>query len=106
MRTENSGVAFGFLGGGGALVVALTLVVLAAVLTWFWRQPDRAGLWLAAGLLAGGAVGNLIDRARMGAVTDFIDPPWWPAFNLADVAITRGGGVLILVSLAPGAEPA
>ena len=104
VRTENSGVAFGFLGGGGALVVVLTVAVLLAVLVWVWRQPGRPGLWLAAGLLAGGAVGNLIDRARLGAVTDFIDPPAWPAFNLADVAITVGVAVLVLVTLAPSAE--
>jgi signal peptidase II len=104
VRTENSGVAFGFLGGGGALVVVLTVAVLIAVLVWLWRQPGRPGLWLAAGLLAGGAVGNLIDRARLGAVTDFIDPPLWPAFNVADVAITLGVAVLVLVTLAPPAE--
>ncbi len=104
VRTENRGVAFGFLGGGGALVATLTVVVLIAVLVWLWRQPERPGLWLAAGMLAGGAVGNLIDRARLGAVTDFIDPPAWPAFNMADVAITLGVVVLVTVSLAPASE--
>jgi signal peptidase II len=105
VRTENRGVAFGFLGGGGALVVVITVAVLLAVLTWLWRQPGRPGLWLAAGLLAGGALGNLIDRARLGGVTDFIDPPAWPAFNVADVAITLGVAVLILVTLAPRESP-
>jgi signal peptidase II len=104
VRSENRGVAFGFLGGGGALVVALTVAVLIAVLVWLWRQPGRPGLWLAAGLLAGGAVGNLIDRARLGAVTDFIDLPLWPAFNFADIAITLGVVVLVLVTLAAPAE--
>jgi len=104
VRTQNKGVAFGFLGGGGSVVVVLTVAVLAAVIVWLWRQPARPGLWLAAGLLAGGAVGNLIDRARLGAVTDFIDPPLWPAFNVADMAITVGVLVLVLVTLAQPAE--
>lgn len=98
-HAENSGVAFGFLGGGGAPVVAITAIALALVLGWFWRNPARPGLWLATGLIAGGAVGNLIDRVRIGAVTDFIDPPLWPTFNLADVAITLGALIVIFVSL-------
>ncbi len=98
-HTENSGVAFGFLGGGGGGLVAITAVALVLVLVWFWRNPSRPGLWLATGLIAGGAVGNLIDRVRIGAVTDFIDPPLWPTFNVADVAITLGAVIVILVSL-------
>ena len=54
-------------------------------------------MWVAAGLLAGGAIGNLADRIRADAVTDFVDLPPWPPFNLADVAITAG--VLLLVFL-------
>ena len=57
---------------------------------WFATDPTGRGLWLPIGLLAGGAIGNLIDRIRDGAVTDFIDPPRWPAFNVADIAITLG----------------
>ena len=64
-------------------------------------RPEPPGLWLAVGLLAGGALGNLIDRVRTDAVTDFIDPPLWPTFNLADVAITLGALGLILVSMSP-----
>lgn len=100
-RVMNHGVAFGFLGGGGAPVVAVTVAALAFVVTWFARNPLRPGLWLAVGLIAGGAVGNLADRVRDGAVTDFIDPPLWPAFNLADVAITTGAVALVLIALAP-----
>jgi len=93
-RVANQGVAFGFLGGGGPVVVAVTVAALLFVLGWFAFNPLRPGLWLAVGLIAGGALGNLADRARSGAVTDFVDPPLWPAFNVADVAITFG--VLIL----------
>ena len=87
----NSGVAFGlFSGGGDALVVAFTALALGLIVGWFSLDTLRPGLWLAVGLLAGGALGNLADRVCDGAVTDFIDPPAWPAFNLADVAITAG----------------
>jgi signal peptidase II len=101
-HAKNTGVAFGFLGGGGALVIAITVFVLALVVVWFWRNPDRPGLWLATGLIAGGAIGNLIDRIRIGSVTDFIDPPLWPTFNVADMAITLGAIIIVLVTL--GAE--
>jgi signal peptidase II len=93
---SNEGIAFGFLGDGGALVLAITIGALVAMLVWFARQPARPGLWLAVGLLAGGALGNLADRVRVDAVTDFIDPPLWPAFNVADIAITLGAVVLVL----------
>jgi signal peptidase II len=100
-RVANHGVAFGFLGGGGAPVVLITVAALAFVVAWFARDPVRPGLWLAVGLIAGGALGNLADRARDGAVSDFLDPPLWPAFNLADVAITVGAIALVLIALAP-----
>jgi signal peptidase II len=100
-EVSNRGVAFGFLGGGGAAVVVVTAVALGLVLAWFASDPARPGMWLAVGLLAGGALGNLADRARLGAVTDFIDPPLWPAFNLADIAISVGAITLVLIALAP-----
>lgn len=93
----NSGIAFGLFGGGEGLVIAITLVALSLLFIWFSRDPTRPGLWPAVGLLAGGALGNLADRLRDGAVVDFIDPPRWPAFNLADVAITLGVALLLLV---------
>jgi signal peptidase II len=80
-------------------VLAVTIVALALVLVWFAVDPGRPELWLAVGLLAGGALGNLADRVRADAVTDFIDPPLWPTFNLADVAITLGAVGLVLISL-------
>ena len=86
-------------------MVIVTIAALGLVLAWFWRNPGRPGLWLAAGLIAGGALGNMIDRVRIGAVTDFLDPPLWPAFNVADVAITAGAAILVLVTLAPERAP-
>jgi signal peptidase II len=93
----NTGIAFGLFGGGEALVIAITLVALSLLFVWFARDPGRPGLWPAVGLLAGGALGNLADRVRDGAVVDFIDPPRWPAFNLADLAITLGVALLLLL---------
>lgn len=93
--THNSGVAFGLASGGGGALIALTVVALLFVGILFARNPTRPGMWIAVGLLAGGALGNLVDRVRASAVTDYIDVFSWPPFNLADVAVTLG--VLILV---------
>jgi signal peptidase II len=95
--SHNRGVAFGLAGGAGAPLVLVTLLALGVVGYLFARNPTRPGMWIAAGLLAGGAIGNLVDRVRAGEVTDYVDLPPWPAFNLADVAITAG--VLLLVFL-------
>jgi signal peptidase II len=101
-RVTNSGIAFGLLDeGSDALVLAITIVSLALVVGWFAVSPTRPYFWLGVGLLTGGALGNLADRIRIDAVTDFLDPPLWPAFNLADVAITAGVAVLVLAALAP-----
>jgi signal peptidase II len=96
-NVRNSGVAFGLLAGGEALVLAFTLGTLALVLAYFGLNPQRRGLWQSVGLLSGGALGNLADRVRSGTVIDFLDPPWWPAFNLADVAIVLGVAMLALI---------
>lgn len=93
---HNRGVAFGLADGGGAALVALTVVALLFVGALFARNPIRPGMWLAIGLLAGGALGNLADRVRVGEVTDYIDVLTWPPFNLADVSITLGVAVLAL----------
>lgn len=95
--SHNSGVAFGLAGGAGLPLVVIPLLALGVVAYLFARDPTRPWMWVATGLLAGGAVGNLIDRVHADAVTDFIAVGSWPAFNLADVAITTG--VLLLVGL-------
>lgn len=87
---HNKGVAFGALAGGGAIVAALTGVALGAIVVYFVMRSRTEYLWLPVGLLLGGALGNLLDRARDGAVTDFIDPVLWPAFNVADSCIVIG----------------
>ena len=100
----NPGLAFGLLGGLPAgwrwVVAALSLAALAVLVRVALRvmpTGGRVGL-VAVGLIFGGAVGNLIDRARFGAVVDFVDVHWrgyhWPAFNVADSAITVGVALL------------
>lgn len=95
--SHNRGIAFGLAGGAGAPLILIALGGLAIIGYLFARQPTRPGMWVAAGLLAGGAIGNLLDRIASDAVTDYIDVSVWPAFNLADIAITCG--VLLLVVL-------
>ena len=92
--SHNSGVAFGLAAGGGTRLVLVTALALGVVGYLFSRDPARPGMWAAAGLLAGGALGNLADRIRADAVTDYIAIGSWPAFNVADVAVTTG--VLLL----------
>ena len=94
-NTRNSGVAFGALEGGGLVVAILIGVSLTLLLGYFALHRDMPLLWLPIGLLLGGALGNLADRAREGAVIDFIDPVAWPAFNVADACIVVG--VLLLL---------
>jgi lipoprotein signal peptidase len=95
--SHNRGVAFGLAGGAGVGLVLVTLGALAVIGFLFSRKPERPGMWVAVGLLAGGALGNLADRIRADAVTDYVAVGSWPPFNLADAAITCG--VLLLVLL-------
>jgi len=87
---RNKGVAFGALKGAGLVVLALTMLALAGLLVYFALNTTRDRLWLPVGMVVGGALGNLADRARIGAVIDWIDPKFWPAFNVADAAIVLG----------------
>jgi signal peptidase II len=99
VEVRNDGVAFGLLGGGEALVIVITLAALALVAAYYALDPARPGLWIGIGLLAGGALGNLADRLREGSVIDFLDPPAWPAFNVADVAIVAGIATIVLLQM-------
>lgn len=107
--TYNTGVSFGLLGGQRDwqpwLLSGLALIIVAALLLWLRRQ-ERPLPALAVGLIAGGAIGNVIDRLLHRAVVDFLDlhvAGWhWPAFNIADSAITIGVALLLLDGLFPG----
>jgi signal peptidase II len=96
-NTRNTGVAFGAFEGGGLVVAILIGVSLTLLLAYFAIHREMPWLWLPVGLLLGGALGNLADRAREGAVIDFIDPVAWPAFNVADACIVVGVLALLWV---------
>ncbi len=92
----NTGAAFGILEGAGALLIVASVVGVALILVYLFN-PGMASPLVRAGLalMLGGAIGNLIDRAGDGKVTDFIKFPEWPAFNVADSAITIGAIILV-----------
>lgn len=98
VHTRNSGVAFGAFEDQIAVVVVLIALAVAALVAYFATHRDSPWVWLPTGLLAGGAVGNVVDRVREGFVTDFVKLPYWPAFNVADLAITLGVLSLLLVA--------
>jgi len=97
VNVRNTGVAFGQLQDGGAILAVIIVVAVAFLLVYFARNTQRPWMWLPTGLLLGGALGNVVDRIREGAVVDFIKLPHWPAFNVADTAITFGVIVLLFV---------
>lgn len=100
---HNSGIAFGALNDLPSWVLITAVTILIAGLLVAVRRGLLPLSWPPVGLLLGGALANLVDRVGDGRVTDFIDPPRWPAFNLADMAIT--GAVLLIVGRAARGEP-
>jgi signal peptidase II len=96
VRVNNEGIAFGALGGGETLVAVAVGAALVGLVLFFIVSAERPLVWLPTGLLLGGALGNVLDRVRDGAVTDFVKLPHWPAFNVADVAITAGVIALVI----------
>jgi signal peptidase II len=101
VHVRNRGVAFGLFVDGGTLLVIVGVAAVSALLVFFATHSRRPLVWLPTGLLLGGAAGNLIDRLDRGYVTDFIDLPAWPAFNVADVCITFGVLSLLYVLEGP-----
>ncbi|HEY2940650.1 MAG TPA: signal peptidase II [Gaiellaceae bacterium] len=94
-HVQNSGIAFGLFASATPLVTLLTALAVGWMLVFFARSGARHPvLPVALGLLIGGSTSNLIDRIRLGHVTDFLDLGWWPAFNLADSFIVIGVAIL------------
>ena len=94
-HVQNSGIAFGLFGSRTPIVIAVTAIVVVAMLAFFARSGRRHPvLPVALGLVLGGSIANLIDRVRLGHVTDFLDVVAWPAFNLADTFIVVGVAIL------------
>ena len=112
----NSGISFGFLGGatsiGRGFILASSVILICGLVGWL-NRAQRPKTSAALGLMIGGGVSNVLDRIRTGAVTDFIDVQlgrWhWPTFNLADVALVAGVGLLLFgvghTSRAQGRDP-
>lgn len=102
----NTGAAFGILQDQTALLIITTLVGLAAILLYYRNPPlDHPLVPVAVGMMLGGALGNFLDRVLLGRVTDFIDLPLWPAFNLADSSIVIGVGFLLLTYAIQATRP-
>ena len=104
--TYNRGISFGLFNGGAGvneLVFSVGAAVIVAVLIYWLSRASSPFLAVAIGLIIGGAVGNVIDRLRLGAVVDFLDfhlgAVHWPAFNLADSAICIGVAAMLLDGL-------
>jgi len=105
-HVQNSGIAFGLFSSRTAAVIVLTGIAVVWMLVFFARSGARHPvLPVALGLVIGGSMSNLLDRVRLGYVTDFLDLRYWPAFNLADSFIVIGVGILLVALLAAEREP-
>lgn len=94
-HVENSGIAFGFFSSRTTVVIAVTALAVGWMIWFFARSAKRHPvLPVALGLVLGGSISNLVDRVRLGRVTDFLDLAAWPAFNLADSFIVVGVAIL------------
>jgi signal peptidase II len=105
-HVQNSGIAFGLFASATLVVIILTTVAVGWMLIFFARSGSRHPvLPVALGLVIGGSVSNLVDRVRLGHVTDFLDLKFWPAFNLADSFIVVGVAILLLALIAADRAP-
>lgn len=93
---QNQGAAFGMLPGRSwlFLIGALLVIMVLIIFNSRYRQPN--GIQIITGLVAAGALGNLLDRVRLNYVVDFFDLGWWPVFNIADIAIVCGAILLVI----------
>ena len=95
-HVQNSGIAFGLFASATPVVILLTGIAVAWMLGFFARSGARHPILpVSLGLVIGGSVSNLVDRVRLGHVTDFLDLRFWPAFNLADTFICVGVAILL-----------
>jgi signal peptidase II len=105
--SRNTGVAFGLFQNMSPLFLVLSiLITLGAIYVYIVYLPNQhVGVQLSMGLIIGGALGNVVDRIRLGYVVDFIQIGWWPVFNVADSAITTGATILAVYLLITTEEP-
>jgi len=105
-HVRNSGIAFGLFASATSVVILATGVAVAWMLAFFARSGARHPILpVALGLVIGGSLSNLLDRVRLGYVTDFLDFRYWPAFNLADSFIVVGVLILLTALLRAEQEP-
>lgn len=99
---RNTGAAFGVLAGHRILLILITLAALAFIFAYYLRFKESRWMQISLGFLLGGAIGNFIDRIRLGEVVDFLQfgiaskRLFWPTFNIADVSVCIGAGMLIV----------
>ena len=98
--SRNTGSAMGLVPAGGRVLAVVAAAFVVGIIVWGARWAGR-NPWLAwgLGLLLGGAVGNLIDRVRLTYVVDFLDVHFWPVFNVADIAVCCGAGLILIGTL-------
>lgn len=109
IKVWNTGVSFSMFNNygqiGAIVLIILALVVSGFLFRWMMKETDKVKV-VSLGLIIGGALGNVIDRARFGAVLDFLDFHYgqyhWPAFNMADTFICIGAFILILLEILNG----
>ena len=105
-HVQNSGIAFGLFSEATTIVIALTALAVSWMLAFFARSGQRHPvLPVALGFVLGGSSSNLLDRVRLGHVTDFLDIRYWPAFNLADTFIVVGVAILFVALAAADRKP-
>lgn len=96
-HVRNSGIAFGLFSSATAIVIVLTTLAVGSMVVFFARSGQRHPMLpVALGFVLGGSISNLVDRLRLGYVTDFLDFDHWPAFNLADTFIVLGIALLFV----------
>ena len=99
---RNTGAAFGVLAGHRILLILITIAALVFIFAYYLRFRDSRWMQISLGFLLGGAIGNFIDRIRLGEVVDFLQfgiaskGLFWPTFNIADVSVCTGAGMLIV----------
>ncbi len=97
---ENTGISFGLFSGHTNIFVIISVMVLIALLVFSWKESQHSAvLRYGVAMIVSGAVGNIIDRVTKASVTDMFDCRIWPIFNVADIAVCVGFGLLILYIL-------
>ncbi len=105
-HVTNSGIAFGLFSSATFVVILATGAAVTWMLYFFMRSGSRHPILpVALGLVIGGSLSNLVDRVRLGHVTDFLDLKFWPAFNLADSFIVIGVAILLLTLISADRKP-